>query len=86
MGILDEIRSKNYKPIKPQVSMGGQFLAILLGKILQYTILTTIGYFCWNYVAPALGIAQLTFWQILALIMLVEVFINRVTGGNSGKY
>jgi len=89
MGILDEIRNENPKKkfaIKPQVSLGMKFLAVIIGKILQYAMLTTIGYFCWNYVIPTLGGVRLTFWHIFALLVLLEVFINRATGGNSGKY
>jgi len=85
MGILDELRNENSKKfvIKPQVSRGIKFLAIVIGKVLQYILLTVIGYLCWNYVVPALGGVRLTFWQIFALLMLVEIFIYRLFGNNS---
>jgi len=88
MGILDEIRNENSKKfvIKPQVSLGMKFLAVTAIKILQYAVLTTIACLCWNYVIPALGGTRLTFGHIFALLILFEVFINRATGGNSGKY
>jgi len=87
MGILDEIRNENYKKyVKPRVSVGAQILAIITGKILQYGILTTVGYFCWNYVIPTLGGTRLTFWHVLALLMLFEVFVSRATGGSSGRH
>jgi len=88
MGILDELRNKNPKKfaIKPQFSLGATFLAVVIGKVVQYTLLATIGYLCWNYVVPALGGVSLTFWQILALLILAEIFIYRIsgTGSNAG--
>jgi len=85
MGILDELRNENSKKfaIKPQVSIGATFLAAIVGKVLQYAILTTIGYICWNYVIPVMGGVYLTFWQIFALLLLVEIFIYRFFGSSS---
>lgn len=51
----------------------------LLIAILAFIIMLAILYpamLLWNYVMPVLGVAQLTYWQIVGFWVLTRLFIT----------
>ena len=53
---------------------------LFLTKVVQYTALTFLGLLCWNYLAPLFNLPALSFFRMLALIFLSEIFFLRGSG------
>jgi len=84
MGILNDIRNKNDKKYNPKYKKPiRRLIMILIGLIIAIVqalivcaFLASVCYYCWNYVAPIFRCPQLTFLQILTLLILIEILMR----------